>query len=275
MIEYLAKYNYIFDVKLDTSISKFNTKYIWQCWLQGREHAPKIVQTCLNSIEAYQTNFKIKVLDKQKIHDYIEIPKHILDKFQKGLMSEAHFSDYIRVALLAKYGGTWIDSTVLLTSTVPSYILEQDFFTFKFPPWCNLASKPHLNIIFSEQTRNIDKRCLSNWLMHAKCGNRLVFLLKIFLEEYWAKEDKAFDYFMFHLFASYIILKDEKCWEIFVNMPELSNAYPHLLQQCLLQPYDANMFTNITKLTSIHKLMHKLPPNIATNSFTQHIYSLF
>ena len=38
-----------------------------------------------------------------------------MEKWEKGRIPAAMFSDLLRVELLIKYGGTWIDSTVLCT----------------------------------------------------------------------------------------------------------------------------------------------------------------
>ncbi len=275
MLKYLSQYDYIFESKQEKSCNIYDINYIWQCWLQGTESAPSIVKSCLKSVEHYHANLKIKILDLNNVQEYIQIPKHIFLKFQQGIIGQAHFSDYIRVALLAKYGGTWIDSTVLLTDAIPNEILAQDFFAYKFPPWCKLSNIPQLDYIFSTQTRNIDKRCFSNWFMHAKQSNRLIMLIKLFLEEYWSRENTAFDYYMFHLYTTYAILKDYECNRIFFNMHEISNAYPHLLQQCLSKPHDADLFNKIRHLTNIHKLTYKLPSSLPKDSFLCHINTLF
>ena len=53
---------------------------------------------------------------------------NIEEKFEKGKIGMAHFSDLLRISLLAKWGGMWIDSTALCT--------DEDFFRY--------ASKQHL-----------------------------------------------------------------------------------------------------------------------------------
>ncbi len=271
ILECLKQYDYIFAAQLEDYHTNFEINYIWQCWLQGEHNAPELVKTCLQSVQKYQPEFKIKLLHEDNVQDFITIPQFILEKYRKGLITPAHFSDYIRVALLTKYGGTWLDATVFLTDKIPENIFKQDFFAPKFPPWCKLPTLPSIANTFSTSVRKMDKLCFSNWLMHAKCNSRLLKIIKLFLEEYWAKENVAFDYFMFHLFSTYVILKDAKCKDIFRNMLELSNAYAHLLQQCLLREYDAELFNKIQKTSSIHKLIHSLDGEIAQNSFASYL----
>ena len=52
-----------------------------------------------------------------------------MDKFINNIFSITHFSDIIRMALLSKYGGYWIDSTYLVTS--PLTKVNTSFFTLK------------------------------------------------------------------------------------------------------------------------------------------------
>ncbi len=272
-LTHLNKYAYIFEAECKKPKSTFPIPYIWQCWLQGKEQAPDIIRACLHSVQKYQPKHTIKVLDMHTVHDFIHIPQYILDKFHQNIIPPAHFTDYIRVALLAKYGGTWIDATIFLSESIPNTLLKEDFFAYKFPPWCGLPKKtlPDFARIFSGHTRDIDKRCFSNWLIHAKANNRLMQLTQAFLEEYWAKENTLFDYYMFHLFCTYAILQDSLCQESFVHMVEASNAYPHLLQQCLLQPYDEKLYTSIKNATPVHKLTHKIMGEVPAGSFAHHI----
>ena len=45
-------------------------------------------------------------------------------------MSPTHFSDLLRLELLIKYGGTWVDASVLITKYTKDYF-NKDLFFFK------------------------------------------------------------------------------------------------------------------------------------------------
>ena len=115
--KYLLRYRYVLD-KLPSSqyhrTDRRQTK-VWVCWLQGYDKAPHIVKRCIDSIRQHSRGLDTVVIDNTNIHDYITIPRHISEKYEKGIIPNAHYSDYIRVSLLALHGGIWIDSTVLLT----------------------------------------------------------------------------------------------------------------------------------------------------------------
>ncbi len=274
LLEYLERYNPLFSVKLPPHQQSFPMHMIWQCWLQGSAEIPALVKACMKSVQTYHPHAVIKKLDLNTLHKFIAIPQILLDKYAQGKIAPAHLCDYIRVALLAKYGGTWIDATVFCTGELPKAIYEQEFFAFKFPSWCQLTSMNTAESFFS-QSLHITKMCFSNWFIHAQSQNRLMQLLQLFLEKYWTEEDAVFDYFMFHIFATYIILKDSACQSMFKNMLEISNAYPHLLQQCLHKEFDPALYESIKNASPIHKLTHKLShklhDDVPANSFTKHI----
>ncbi len=266
LLEYFSQYDSLFTMEWQEKTS-FSVPYIWQCWLQGTQALPPLAKACIRSVQVHCADKKIKFLDQTIVGNFIKIPVHIQEKYQKGLICPAHFTDYIRVALLAKYGGTWIDATVLVTAKLPQDFFSQTFFAYCFPPWCEHAHMPKKEHIFSEQTRPIDRRCFSNWFMHAQQNSRFMHIIKGFLETYWLRENVAFDYFFFHLFCTYAVLKDAYCAKLFQAMPKQSNAYAHLLQQCLLHPFDAATFENIQKLSPLHKLTHKMEEKVAQDSF--------
>lgn len=52
-------------------------------------------------------------------------------KLEAGNISFAHFSDVLRLMLLAKYGGVWVDSTLLMTGDYLKLVDGYSFFTVK------------------------------------------------------------------------------------------------------------------------------------------------
>ena len=150
---YLNKYHYILDKEF--KICAEDNKYsncIWQLWLQGFDNAPDIVKKCVKSVKYFCHDKKIIYLDEKNISNYITIPEHIMHKYKKGIISPAHFSDYIRVALLSKYGGLWLDSTILLTDKIPDEIFESKIFLFKDLGWfdqydsCKKMSRKNVDV---------------------------------------------------------------------------------------------------------------------------------
>ena len=122
--------------KADLSHERSNT--VWFCWFQGIENAPLIVRICLDSLKRYLPDKEIIIVDEGNRQQYVSFPDHIEKRWKKGQIPPTQFSDLLRLELLIKYGGTWIDSTVLCTGVNGSKVkefrnyLEADLFFFQF-----------------------------------------------------------------------------------------------------------------------------------------------
>lgn len=86
---------------------------IWVFWWTGEETAPEIVKACIKSIRRNANGHRVIFLSKDNLHDYVTLPDFIEKKHNDGNIGHAHYSDIVRISLLAEYGGVWIDSTVL------------------------------------------------------------------------------------------------------------------------------------------------------------------
>ena len=106
-------------------------KIIWMLWLQGEENAPYLVKKCIESWKNNNPDFKIIVLDKNTINDYVDLQDIFCNNSEH--IAPALFSDIIRINLLNKYGGFWVDSTCFcctpLTNWIQNYI-QTGFFVF-------------------------------------------------------------------------------------------------------------------------------------------------
>lgn len=62
------------------------------------------------------------------MQNYINMPDYLNEKLKSGVLPLAIYTDLMRVALLEHYGGTWMDTTILLTDEISQEILNSDFF---------------------------------------------------------------------------------------------------------------------------------------------------
>jgi len=84
-------------------------KIIWSYW--NTDKRPLSVNLAIHTWKKHNPNFFICILSENTISDYLDIntfPK----KYSK--LKQQHKADIIRVALLEKYGGYWLDSTIYL-----------------------------------------------------------------------------------------------------------------------------------------------------------------
>ncbi|MDE6600767.1 MAG: capsular polysaccharide synthesis protein [Lachnospiraceae bacterium] len=112
-------------------------KYAWSCWWQGMEQAPNLIRACINSQKRYLPDeVELVVITEDNYCDYVDFPQWLIDKVEDGRVTLTTFSDVIRASLLYKYGGIWLDSTILLTETLPIDFWEYEIFTIREFRYC-------------------------------------------------------------------------------------------------------------------------------------------
>ena len=131
---YLKKnYAHVVDKYKNSNFEEFgkigSDSIIWRYWQQGLTNVPYPVDITLDSTENKTGNHPVKILDGTSYKEYIDVPDYIEEKAQNGQMNIAVFSDYIRLALLKRYGGVWLDSTFYVNSDFPGEIDNMPFYT--------------------------------------------------------------------------------------------------------------------------------------------------
>ncbi len=159
--------------------TKINDGPVWFFWWQGKEQMPEIVQICYKRlIDAVGNKREVIFLDKENIKNYVDLPDYVYWKAENGMMIMAHFSDVLRVSLLAEHGGLWIDSTVFVNGALPDFIFDHTYFSCKTP--------------FAEKF--ISRCCFTCFLLGAAAGAPWIIYVRDALLNYWKKAECAFDY---------------------------------------------------------------------------------
>ena len=102
--------------KMNQTTQDLSNLNIWVFWYQGESSMPELIRMCYKRICMNANGRKVVLLTKDNIDDYVQMPSFIMEKVNKGYISFTHLSDLIRVSLLYKYGGTWMDATLLVTA---------------------------------------------------------------------------------------------------------------------------------------------------------------
>ncbi|SDQ08207.1 Capsular polysaccharide synthesis protein [Streptococcus equinus] len=224
---------------LKNSIERKSSNKVWVMWLQGIENAPDIVKVCYKSLISNLSDREIILLTEDNYREYVTFPDYIQNKIDKGMIGNAHMSDLLRLELLEKYGGTWIDATVFISDkNIPDYILNSDFFMYQ-------KLKPALDG---------NPLSVSNWLITSTTYNPILMMTKELLYEYWKKHDSAIHYFIFHMFFQLVIENFEDEWK---KVVPVSSSTPHILLLRLFDSYDDRIMEGILYQSSIHKLTYK------------------
>ena len=83
---------------------------VWVIWWQGiEEETPGKIIENIDCIKKENKDCKVHVISNQNYEQYVSIPSNIKKMIEEERLSPTHISDYIRVLLLEKYGGIYID----------------------------------------------------------------------------------------------------------------------------------------------------------------------
>ena len=225
-------------------------KIIWFCWLQGIENAPAVVKACYNSLTRL-TGYSLIVIDEKNWHEYITMPDYIIRRREKRQIPPAHFSDLLRLELLIKYGGTWIDSTVLCTGVnndnenANVNYLDTDLFMFQY-------TRPG-----SSEWGGI-----GNWFISACSNNEVLMVLRDMLYAYWREHDCVLNYYLFHLFFGML---REVFPEQIAEMPYAYAPRSLALVHHWGEPFDEAKWKRLTERVCFHKLTYmkdKVPAKV-------------
>lgn len=213
-----------------------NADTVWVMWLQGIDNAPEIVKRCIDSQKKYLPDKKFVFLDESNLSDYVTLPDYITKKWKEGKIGNAQYSDLVRNELLIKHGGYWIDSTVLFTdSSLLSDIEDNKLFMFSY-------------YYFGFNPEIME---LNNWFIYSCTNNNMLCLLQKLLFEYWKDNDRAVNYFIYHIFESMV---NDYYDEEYKAMPIVSQAQAHVLATYIYDEFDHGKFEILKKTTGLHKL---------------------
>jgi hypothetical protein len=219
------------------------------------ENAPELVKTCLRSLRE-NVDAEIMVLDESNYGEYVELPEYIVRKYRKGIIPPALFSDMLRLELLIRYGGTWIDSTVWTSPKVGAKdskcwqawqkIQESELFIYRY---------------FNREGR---VEGMSNWFIHAEAGNALLKDVRDMLYAYWHDYNCTVEYYIFHLFFSHVA---KRYPEMIRKMPKGNSYHALWLRDHVEREISKEDWQKLINNVPFHKLnwRKKVPKNLRGN----------
>ena len=224
---------------------------IFYGWLQGEENLPLLARCCYNSLKMNAGAYKITFIDEKNYSNYIDIPPYIYEKFKAGKMKPAHFTDVIRINLLERYGGLWLDATILVTEPLENYkkLLKLPFFTQKFT--------------HEKSNSHPITKSFGAYSSYARWGgfiqgssvihNPLFAFMKDFYNEYWRDFDEIIDYvlmdFMIDIAYDNIPAVKREIDEVPINNENVWTLSPYLNT-----PYENFKFDKILRGNFLNKM---------------------
>lgn len=219
---------------------------VWICWFTGIENSPDVVRACFASVQRFLPAWaKIHVITLNNYSEYFELPAYCIEKYERGVMSAAALSDIFRASLLSKYGGLWLDSTILACKPISDEILRSQFFTLRahesLPYWKDPSEGKWCNFIWNTQPDNVLFTFLRNSLL-----------------KYWQEYDTVIEY----LLPDYII---KVAYDNIPSVRLMLDTFPSNVEDIWLcmrsmgEPFTDKLWAAIEKNSTFHKLTYKIP----------------
>lgn len=244
LLKYLKKHYYHLALNSEVRSQK-ESKYkdcIWTAWLQGEENAPESIRMTLASIRQNANGHQVIVLTNRCIDQFVEVPKKIKEKYKLGIIGNAHYADVVRMMVLAKYGGLWLDATTLLHEQVNEESFSNDFYSVAQPD-----SKP---------SRDVANH---RWIVGIIGGMpESVYLARIssMLNAFWCEHIICIDYLVFDYLLAMLYHNDKSfsaTVEALARMEYSSTA----LRRILNTPYDENTVSQLMIERQIYTITYK------------------
>jgi hypothetical protein len=215
---------------------------IWMLWLQGWHDAPEIVSACRRTWERHNPSWDVYALSRETIHEFIDIRDLVATGALEHVPPEA-LSDIIRIRLLERHGGVWVDGTAYCNMPLDAWLpaaSPEGFFAFARPG---------------------PDRMVSSWFLGAGPGNYIISGWARLTRNYWRGRLARHHYFWFHYLFAEAYQQDAEVRRIWDATPKISADGPHYFtpyETKLLGPISDGDKSVIRRGTiSVFKLTHK------------------
>ena len=204
----------------------------WVSWWQGEEAAPALIKLALTSLRRNLTGVDVRVVTASNFRDYSTLSPALLSRLEHGDISATQFSDALRMNLIHRHGGIWIDASVLAPVPVPVELFDRPFYT--------LRAKPEPGSPFVSHNR------WTGFLVGGAPGQLAFAFVNDLLEEYWANNRAPVNYFLIDFGMALAYQENIGGFRQLVDDLEPNNPDLYALASLIDQPFDSRAFAGIT-----------------------------
>ena len=215
---------------------------VWVCWWQGEAAMPDIAKACVRSIRRHAGTHPVVFITKDNYAEYADMPADIVEMQIGGVIDLTHFADILRMQLLRRHGGIWMDATVLIPAKeLASFIRTGTrYWSCRHRPIYHNISRGGWTSFFLACGRNCPLPAVIADLHLA----------------YWRRHRRLIDYLLLdYCFA--IARRHVPAVAELVDRVPLSVMGP--LGKCLNAPFDPQEWQRFCEEYDFHKLTYKIP----------------
>ncbi len=231
---------YDYDITKDES---WKNNKIWIYW-NNPDSMPLMVKACIERIKQMANGHEVVVLTDKNLRSYVDFDSVVWQKYGEGKITKTHLSDFIRVAVLYRYGGVYFDSTVY-----PTRLLDEKFFLLPF--FSN-------HTIWNREDAQISRCRWSSFMCGCRRGNLLMkSALDVFIE-YWRRYDRLMDYvlidYTYNLLYDHVPSIKAMVDAIPDNNPNIWSQQLYLGKTCSLEHFQKLM---LDPMADVYKFSYK------------------
>lgn len=146
-------------------------KIIWSYW--NTDTLPEQIKLIYENNKKKLNNYEYKLVTNSNKKEYLG------DDDIKNDLSPEHYSDWLRLYLLKKYGGVWMDISIIVNTTFDdlwnkSFIKKSELTGFNMP---------------NQENGSIKMPVVENWFIMAPKGSEII---KLWYDEYNSAIEKGF-----------------------------------------------------------------------------------
>lgn len=154
-------------------------KTIWIFWTPTWDAGPEIARDSLSSWQDCNQDWTIRPLDAESAISVFQGDAH--DVLKRDDLPAAAYSDILRVELLAKFGGVWVDATTICGNPLDDWLVHTvgstGYFSFSRPG---------------------PDRMIASWFMYAEADSFIITMLRDAVRTYWRDRTEFHNYFWLH-----------------------------------------------------------------------------
>lgn len=203
-------------------------------WGQGLDAAPAVARGCITRLR--RLNEGVHFLTDADLQAWVDLPAR---PAAATAGHRAAYSDILRLELLRRYGGIWVDATCYLGTQEPLRevvrpLVKDGFFAF-----------------------NRGKPQMSNWFLAAKPDSLLLNYTAEALIMWWERNDHLAGYYLFHHLFEMLYWLDEDFRVAWDAVPDRDSRDAHTIRAGLLEPSTPEAARLALQESFVHKLSYK------------------
>ncbi len=239
-------YSHLLNLKVDDNYINETSK-IYVIWLQGEDKMTSLSKFCYQSILKNSGDKEVKLVTLDNLKEFnISLPDFIFKNLKNGKLSYTNVADLIRIMLLARHKGIYMDLTIYLFKQIDESLFDL--------PYVSINS----NRIFKNpyNLANFDTMNFGQVYFLGGTSPRLYKLVEIVMLDYIKKHHKLPFYEFLYYVIEYFYLNDENIRNKINQLPT-NNSDCEILSNYLDENDVINYSSKINDDTFFIKLSNK------------------